>query len=196
MKNIIKALAISAVLITASVGFTGCGESNTAPTQPTTVAEPTTAVATVASAPQESFTTVPANNNYLQQTTSPNSNNNSSAKQYNSLQEFVNAPEAQIMMSAMQNSTVSAKMYAEGDVLVLEMTYKIDLTKNNKNMSMSDIKKMLDATFSTDAYKTQFKTMLDAIKIGVNVQNPSLRIDVFNSDGTKITEIKYDSANL
>lgn len=171
-------------------------ESNTEPTQPTTVAEPTTAVATVASVPQESFTTVPANNNYLQQTTSPNSNNNSSAKQYNSLQEFVNAPEAQTMMSAMQNSTVSAKMYAEGDVLVLEMTYKIDLAKNNKNMSMSDIKKMLDATFSTDAYKTQFKTMLDAIKIGVNVQNPSLRIDVINADGTKITEIKYDSANL
>lgn len=196
MKNIIKALAISAVLITASIGFTGCGESNTEPTQPTTVAEPTTAVATVASAPQESFTTVPANNNYLQQTTSPNSNNNFSAKQYNSLQEFVNAPEAQTMMSKMQNSKVSAKMYAEGDVLVFEMTSKIDITKNNKNMSMSDVKQMFDAMFSTDAYKTQLKTMLNAIKMVVDVQNPSLRIDVFNSDGTKITEIKYDSTNL
>ena len=183
MKNIIKALAISAVLITASVGFTGCGESKTEPTQPTTVAEPTTAVATVASIPQESFTTAPANNN-------------SSAEHYNSLQEFVNSPEAQTMMNAMQNDKLSTKMYAQGDVLVLEMTYKIDITKNNKNMSMSDIKTMLDDMFSKDTYKAQFKTMLNAIKRVVDVQNPSLRLDVLNSDGTKITEIKYDSTNL
>lgn len=186
MKNTVRAIALSMVLLTASIGFAGCGESKSeAPQSPTAtvpVAQIPTASESATSAPSE----LPSDYNYYA--------SNSSSGNYNfSLKELLDLPSNKSEIEQLKQSMTGycdVDVFAEGDAVV----YKYKFINQLSESKLPTVRDTLSSSISSG--KSMLKNFFVRVREYTQVKDPKIIFRYYNADGTFITEFVYHESDV
>lgn len=177
MKKTFKVIAVTLVLCTAEIGFSGCHLSlnlkpNSQASDSSTVIEEDTTVA---------------------ETTEEETTESSSDKEFADIQEYIDYP---VNSEALENvkesfeDTIDFNYYADGDTLVYEYTYVDQISES----ALDTVKESLDD--SIESLSSTYKITIRDIVSRVDVEDPKFCVRYNNADGTLITERTFDKTLL
>ena len=179
MKKALKVIAVTLVLCTAALSFTGCNISlNLKPKANSEVSDSSVVI--------EEDTT-------LVEETTEEVTEDSSDKEFADIQEYIDYPVNYEALDSVKESfadTLDFEFYAEDDTLVYEYTY-IDQIADG---AVDTVKESLDENL--ESLSSTYKITIRDLVSRVDVEDPKLCIKYVNADGTLITEKTFDKSLL
>ncbi len=187
MKNTVRAIVLSMVLLTASIGFAGCGESKSEASQSPTAAASVTQIPTVSEAATSAPSELPSDYNYY--------TDNSSSGNYNyfSLKELLDLPSNKSEIEQLKQSMsgyCDVDVFAEGDAVV----YKYKFINQLSESKLPTVRDTLSSSISSG--KSMLKNFFVRVREYTQVKDPKIIFRYYNADGTFITEFVYHESDV